>query len=58
MRNSVMLDLLYVCHAHPMAAQIISYCEVAISLPPYRRVCCSIDTNARLVDLCKNCSLS
>ncbi|XP_043814711.1 5'-3' exoribonuclease 4 isoform X2 [Manihot esculenta] len=45
-RNSVMLDLLYVCHAHPMAAQIISYCEVAISLPPYRRVCCSIDTNA------------
>ncbi|KAL2325426.1 hypothetical protein Fmac_024484 [Flemingia macrophylla] len=46
LRNSVMLDLLYVNRAHDLASHILSYCRVCSQLPPHERGVWPIDTNA------------
>ncbi|XP_028221826.1 5'-3' exoribonuclease 4-like isoform X3 [Glycine soja] len=46
LRNSVMLDLLYVNRAHNLAAHILSYYHVCSQLPPHERCVQPIDTNA------------
>eukprot|EP00257_Ricinus_communis_P024550 XP_025011964.1 5'-3' exoribonuclease 4 isoform X2 [Ricinus communis] len=46
LRNSVMLDLLYVHPAHPMAAEVIAHYQGFNSLPQYQRKPWAIDTNA------------
>uniref|UniRef100_A0A2P2LMD5 5'-3' exoribonuclease n=1 Tax=Rhizophora mucronata TaxID=61149 RepID=A0A2P2LMD5_RHIMU len=56
-RNSVMLDLLYVHCFHPLAQQIISYHRLCFTLPWHKRYAVEIDTNARLGDLGINLSL-
>ena len=50
LRNSVMLDLLYVHVSHPLAAQIMSYYQFFYQLAPDQRYW-PIDTNVRLVEL-------
>ncbi|CAL5339693.1 unnamed protein product [Camellia sinensis] len=44
-RNSVMLDLLYVHPSYPLAAQIISYYQLFDQLTPHERFPWPIDTN-------------
>ncbi len=53
-RNNVMLDLLYVHPAHPLASHIIHYYRICSHLPPPERFVGVIDANARLVDLIIN----
>lgn len=50
-RNSVMLDLLYVHAAHPLARQISAYYEFFNLVPPAQRYLWTIDTNVRFVVL-------
>ncbi|KAF3454359.1 hypothetical protein FNV43_RR04806 [Rhamnella rubrinervis] len=45
-RNSVMLDLLYVSPAHPLASQISLYYQLCYQTPPYARYAWVIDTHA------------
>ncbi|KAI4350037.1 hypothetical protein L6164_010564 [Bauhinia variegata] len=45
-RNSVMLDLLYVSHAHELAQYISFYYQLYHQLSPYARHAWPIDTNA------------
>ncbi|KAK8712632.1 hypothetical protein V6N13_147866 [Hibiscus sabdariffa] len=45
-RNSVMLDLLYVHPLHPLASQVISYYQINYQLRPHERFLWPIDTNA------------
>ncbi|KAK7277854.1 hypothetical protein RJT34_22873 [Clitoria ternatea] len=46
LRNSVMLDLLYVNRAHNLASRILLYYQVCSQLPPHERCVSPIDTNA------------
>ncbi|XP_029125896.1 5'-3' exoribonuclease 4 isoform X1 [Cajanus cajan] len=46
LRNSVMLDLLYVNHSHDLASHILSYYHVCSQLPLHERGVWPIDTNA------------
>ena len=46
-RNSVMLDLLYVSPAHPLASQISLYYQLCYQTPPHARYAWAIDTHAR-----------
>ncbi|GMI65253.1 ACC INSENSITIVE 1, ETHYLENE INSENSITIVE 5, EXORIBONUCLEASE 4, exoribonuclease 4 [Hibiscus trionum] len=45
-RNSVMLDLLYVHPLHPLASQVISYYQINYQLRHHERFLWPIDTNA------------
>ena len=56
-RNTVMVDLLYVHHGHPLATQIAFYYNVYFSSTPQARILWPIDTNARLICLFRVCSL-
>lgn len=51
LRNSVMLDLLYVNRAHNLASHILLYYKVFGQLPMHERSVFPIDTNARLVHI-------
>lgn len=51
LRNSVMLDLLYVHCRHPLAPRICSYYQICYQLPPHERFVIELDTNARFVYL-------
>ncbi|KAI4301887.1 hypothetical protein L6164_035124 [Bauhinia variegata] len=46
LRNSVMLDLLYVNHTHELAQHIFLYYQLYHQSPPYARPAWRIDTNA------------
>ncbi|XP_054819025.1 5'-3' exoribonuclease 4 isoform X1 [Prosopis cineraria] len=46
LRNSVMLDLLYVSHEHALAPHIFLYYQIYHQLAPFERPAWSIDTNA------------
>ncbi|RDY04758.1 5'-3' exoribonuclease 4, partial [Mucuna pruriens] len=46
LRNSVMLDLLYVNRAHDLASHILSYYHAFSQLPPHERHVWPINTNA------------
>lgn len=50
-RNSVMLDLLYVHPAHPLASQIIQYYRICFQLDLHEKFVWPIDQSARLVNL-------
>jgi hypothetical protein len=50
-RNSVMYDLLYVHHAHPLASHVFHYYRICFNLPPHEKFVWPIDINARLVNL-------
>ncbi|KAB2629826.1 5'-3' exoribonuclease 4 [Pyrus ussuriensis x Pyrus communis] len=43
-RNSIMLDLLYVCSSHPLAAHISMYYQLCYQTPPHGRCLWIIDT--------------
>ncbi|GMI65256.1 hypothetical protein HRI_000194900 [Hibiscus trionum] len=45
-RNSVMLELLYVHPLHPLASQVISYYQINYQLCPHERFLWPIDRNA------------
>jgi hypothetical protein len=51
LRNSVMLNLLYVNRAHDLASHILLYYKVYGQLPTHQRFVSPIDTNARLVNV-------
>lgn len=54
LRNSKMLDLLYVHGAHNLAPHILSYYQYSCQLPLHERPALPIDPRARLVNMFGN----